>query len=224
MCRGSGPSGNLVQASDGNFYGITISGGVNNTGTAFRITPSGSLTTLYSFASGSSAYPVGGLIQGSDGNLYGTTTGFFNGTVFRITLSGKLTVLHNFTSPNGGNTPEAGLVQDTSGKLYGTTAYGGTWTACGISGCGSLFVLDAGLRAFVEVLPSSGLAGRHVRILGTNLTGTTSLTFNGTPATFAVVSPSLITTTVPAGATTGTVQVVTPGGTLSSNVPFRVIP
>jgi hypothetical protein len=41
-------------------------------------------------------------------------------------------------------------------------------------------------------------------------------------ATFSVVSSSEITTTVPTGATTGTVQVETPGGTLSSNVPFRV--
>jgi len=31
-----------------------------------------------------------------------------------------------------------------------------------------------------------------------------------------------ISTTVPAGATSGTVQVVTPTGTLSSNVAFRV--
>jgi hypothetical protein len=39
-----------------------------------------------------------------------------------------------------------------------------------------------------------------------------------------VVSSSLVTATVPTGATTGKVEVVTPGGTLSSNVPFRVLP
>jgi uncharacterized protein (TIGR03437 family) len=61
-----------------------------------------------------------------------------------------------------------------------------------------------------------------VKILGTNLTGSTSVTFNGTAATFTVKSSSEITTTVPAGATSGTVQVVTPGGTLSSNVTFTV--
>jgi uncharacterized protein (TIGR03437 family) len=61
-------------------------------------------------------------------------------------------------------------------------------------------------------------------ILGTNLTGAITVTFNSTAAAFAVVSPTLITTTVPTGATTGTVQVVTPSGTLSSNVPFRVLP
>jgi uncharacterized protein (TIGR03437 family) len=60
--------------------------------------------------------------------------------------------------------------------------------------------------------------------LGTNLTGATSVTFNGTPATFSVESGSFIKATVPAGATTGTVRVATPGSTLSSNAPFRVTP
>jgi len=66
--------------------------------------------------------------------------------------------------------------------------------------------------------------GATVKILGTDLTGATSVTFNGTAAAFTVVQPSEISTTVPTGATTGTVEVVTPGGTLSSNVPFRVLP
>jgi uncharacterized protein (TIGR03437 family) len=61
-------------------------------------------------------------------------------------------------------------------------------------------------------------------ILGTDLTGATSVTFNGTAAAFSVVSSSEITTTVPTGATTGTVQVTTSSGTLSSNVNFRVSP
>jgi uncharacterized protein (TIGR03437 family) len=61
-----------------------------------------------------------------------------------------------------------------------------------------------------------------VTILGNNLTGSTSVTFNGVQATFNVVSSTEITTTVPSGATTGKVQVKTPSGTLSSNVNFRV--
>jgi hypothetical protein len=64
--------------------------------------------------------------------------------------------------------------------------------------------------------------GTAVKILGTKLTGASSVSFNGTAAVFKVLSSSEITTTVPAGATTGTVQVVRPGGTLSSNVNFRV--
>jgi uncharacterized protein (TIGR03437 family) len=79
-----------------------------------------------------------------------------------------------------------------------------------------------GLPPFVATVPTANGPGRHVRILGTDLTGATSITFNGIAATFTVVSPTEITTTIPAGATTGTVEVMTPGGTLSTNVPFRV--
>jgi uncharacterized protein (TIGR03437 family) len=78
------------------------------------------------------------------------------------------------------------------------------------------------LGAFVETLPTSGKVGAAVVILGNNLMGSTSVTFNGTAATFTVVSSTEIRTSVPSGATTGKVQVVTPKGTLTSNVKFRV--
>jgi len=76
----------------------------------------------------------------------------------------------------------------------------------------------------VKTLPTSGKVGVAVKILGTNLTGATSVSFNGTAATFTVVSKSEITTTVPNDATTGKVKVATPGRTLSSNLSFRVMP
>jgi len=76
----------------------------------------------------------------------------------------------------------------------------------------------------VETKPTSRGVGATVRILGTDLTGATSVSFNGTPAVFTVVSSSEITTTVPANATSGKVQVQTPGGMLSSNLLFRVVP
>jgi hypothetical protein len=75
---------------------------------------------------------------------------------------------------------------------------------------------------FVTTQPTSGSVGAAVRILGESLTGATGVTFNGTAATFTVVSSTLISTTVPAGATTGEVQVTTPSGKLFSNVPFVV--
>jgi uncharacterized repeat protein (TIGR03803 family) len=164
------------------------------------------------------------LVQGADGNFYGTTfegganaacySGSTCGTVFKITPSGTLTTMHSFNSTDGA-TPWAGLVQDTDGTFYGTTAYGA-------NNDGTVFSLSVGLGPFVETQPAMGKVGTAVTILGTSLTGATSVTFNGTAATFTVVSASEVTTTVPAGATTGTVQVVTPGGTLSSNVPFTV--
>jgi hypothetical protein len=76
----------------------------------------------------------------------------------------------------------------------------------------------------VKTQPTSGIVGMMVSILGTNLTGATKVTFHGVAAEFTVVSSSLVTTTVPTGATTGAVKVVTPGGTLSSNEPFQVLP
>jgi uncharacterized repeat protein (TIGR03803 family) len=225
---GANPGGTLIQATDGNFYGTTPKGGASGWGTVFKITPSGALTTLHSFDLTDGAYPwAAGLAQGSDGNFYGTTVyggAYLHGTVFKITPGGTLTTLHNFCAQSNctdGATPYAGLIQATDGSFYGTTELGGLGTC--FDGCGTVFGLSVGLGPFVKTLPSSGTVGSPVRILGNYLANTTSVTFNGTPATFTVISPSLITTTVPAGATTGTVQVVTPGGTLSSNVPFRVI-
>jgi uncharacterized repeat protein (TIGR03803 family) len=223
---GKFPQTGLIQASNGNLYGTTISGGAYGDGTIFEITPNGKLTTLYSVCSQSGCpdgnYLYAGLIQATDGNLYGIMdVGGANGagTIFKITLSGTLTTLYNFCSQSGcpdGQYPSAGLVQGTDGNLYGTTADGGA------KGYGTVFSLSVGLGPFVETEPTAAKVGATVRILGTNLTGTTSVNFNGKAATFTVVSSSEITTTVPAGATTGEVQVATPSGTLLSNVSFRV--
>jgi hypothetical protein len=62
----------------------------------------------------------------------------------------------------------------------------------------------------------------RVIILGNNLKGTSSVTFNGTAATFTVVSSTEMKTYVPVGATTGFVKVTTPKRTLKSNVVFRI--
>jgi hypothetical protein len=75
----------------------------------------------------------------------------------------------------------------------------------------------------VEAKPGFSNAGKTVYILGNNLTGTSSVTFNGTAATFSVISDTFMKATVPAGATTGTIQVTTPSGTLLSNMPFHII-
>ena len=148
------------------------------------------------------------------------------GTIFSMTLSGTLTTLHSFCSQPAcadGQYPAAGLVQDTNGNLYGTTADGGANACSGLT-CGTVFSLSVGLPPFVETQPTAAKVGVTVNILGTNLTGATSVNFNGKAATFTVVSSSEITTTVPVGATTGEVQVVTPSGKLLSNVSFRVLP
>jgi len=118
---GAQPEGGLLQATDGNFYGVTGIGGAYGWGTVFKITPTGKSTILYSFANG--AYPIGGLVQASDGNLYGTTYGCGSpcGSVFKITASGKLTTLYAFGVEA---LPASPLIQGTDGNLYGTTSEG----------------------------------------------------------------------------------------------------
>lgn len=229
---GSTPLNGLAQASNGNFYGTTYSGGDYGQGTIFEITPWGSLTTLYMFTGASDGSEPSGLWLGTDGKVYGTTQagGTFNdqcgssggcGTVFKITAQGSLTTLHDFCSLNNcadGNYPRAGLVQGTDGKFYGSTLEGGSGRA------GTLFRVTNGLGSFIETLPTAGRVGQVVTILGTGLVGVTEVTFNGISATFTPVSATAIKATVPTGATTGPVQVVTPSGTLTGNVNFRVEP
>lgn len=147
-----------------------------------------------------------------------------DGTIFKMTASGTPTTLYNFCSQRGcadDQYPAAGLSRTPTETCTGQTADGGAYGCSGLT-CGTVFTLSVGLSPFVETQPASGKVGAAVNILGTNLTGATSVRFNSTAATFTVISASLIKTTVPAGATTGKVQVVTPSGTLSSNVNFRV--
>jgi uncharacterized repeat protein (TIGR03803 family) len=244
------PEEALIQATIGDLYGTTGSGGTDTTcgtspatpplyagcGTFFKITPSGTLTTLYTFCPDlvddncpDGAYPSN-LIQGTDGNFYGTTfaggatcvsgEGGVEGcgTIFKLTPRGELTTLHRFCTESGcpdGEYPSGGVTQDTNGEFYGTNGLAPKLA-------GTVFSLSEGLSPFVEARPPRGEVGAAVRILGTNLTGATRVSFSGTAAAFTVVSGSEITTTVPTGATSGKIQVVTPGGTLSSDVPFRV--
>ncbi len=139
---GGRPGAALVQAINGDLYGTTLQGGANTSvdapngaGTIFRITPSGTLTTLYSFCAQSlcaDGIEPSGLVQAPSADLYGTTesggaNGRNSGTIFKITPSGALTTLYSFCAQEScadGADP-VGLVQATDGDLYGTTAAGG---------------------------------------------------------------------------------------------------
>jgi uncharacterized repeat protein (TIGR03803 family) len=244
---GGMPWSGLVQAGDGRLYGTTLSGGANESGTVFKITLKGELTTLYSFCSQSNCTdgtsPYAGLIQATDGNFYGTTTyGGANqapactsgllvgcGTVFNITPEGTLTTLYNFCTQQNcadGELPQGGFLQATNGELYGATPRGGNPTFCNppADDCGTVFSEAMGLAPFVAFVRSAGSVGQRFGLLGQGFTGTTSVSLNGTSASFTIKSDTLIVATVPAGATTGYVTVATPSGTLTSNVPFHVIP
>lgn len=234
------PRGPLALGSDGNFYGTTESNGPNNAnGTIFKVTPTGSFTTLYIFCAqtrcSDGAGPNGGLIQASDGNFYGTTYAGGNditacnfsagcGTIFKITPTGALTTLHAFDITDGMD-PSAGLVQRTDGTFYGTTASGGSTTSFGCNqaqGCGTVFNFSTGLPPFVKLVSGMGKTGQTIGILGQGFTGTTEVSVNGTPATFAVISDTFIRFVIPSGGTSGFVTVDTPSGTLTSNVALLV--
>jgi len=131
------PAATLVQYSDGNFYGTTPSGGTNNNGTVYKITPAGVKTQLYSFASGTGdgQTPQAGLLLANDGNFYGTTVsgGAHNaGTVFKITPAGVETLMYSFGGAGDGANPYAPLIQAADGHLYLTTDTGG------VSGVGAV--------------------------------------------------------------------------------------
>jgi len=123
----------------GSFYGVTSSGGTNRAGTVFKISATGTLTTLYSFTAGDDgSEPATTLVQGSDDSFYGTTRGpgsSKSGTVFKISTEGVLTTLYAFSGGLDGAIPEAPLVQGRDGSFYGTTYFGG------LGGAGTIFRL-----------------------------------------------------------------------------------
>ncbi|MEH2069786.1 MAG: choice-of-anchor tandem repeat GloVer-containing protein [Nostoc sp.] len=128
--NGNNPIARLFQASDGNFYGVTSTGGTNDLGTIFKLakTTFTTLTTLFNFNSTNGAGPAGRLISGADGRLWGTTSaGGVNGkgTVFKVPLTGGTpTIVVNFNGTNGAN-PLARLQLASDGNYYGTASAGG---------------------------------------------------------------------------------------------------
>jgi uncharacterized repeat protein (TIGR03803 family) len=223
LSGGSNPIGPLVQAKDGNFYGTTQLGGSFNVGTVFKLSQGGVVSILYNFQSffnggADGSNPFAGLVQATDGKLYGSTLagGTQNlGILFQITTTGTYKLLYSFLTGNEG--PLAAPLQHTNGLLYGTDEQGGRLRL------GSVYSLNMGLGPFITFVQATGKVSQTAQILGQSLTSTTSVTFNGVPATsFKVRADTFMTAVVPSGATTGPVVVTTPNGTLTSNVNFRV--
>jgi uncharacterized repeat protein (TIGR03803 family) len=128
---GAYPSSTLVQGADGSFYGTTQGGGTNGGwGTVFKITPTGILTPLLSFANTNGAVPFAGLVQDIGGTFYGTTyagCAHGAGTVFKLAVDGTFTSLHSFTGGNDGSNCYGGLLLASDGNLYGATEHGGVY-------------------------------------------------------------------------------------------------
>jgi uncharacterized repeat protein (TIGR03803 family) len=190
---GSCPSGRepgyaLTQGTDGSFYSVTRGGGSNSEGVVYKISPSGSYTTLYSFCAKANcedgSTPEAALALGSDGNFYGTTLygGTDNyGTVFKISPSGNLTTAYGF-SGTAGYYPCGRLLQATDGNFYGTT-FGG-----GANSLGTIFKLTStGILTTLHsfdftdgTTPCSGL----IEAADGNLYGVTAQGGNNSDCTF----------------------------------------
>jgi uncharacterized repeat protein (TIGR03803 family) len=221
-CRagGGGPQGSLLQGSDGNFYGSTFNGGAYSLGVLFKLSANFDYTVLNSFGATATdgTQPSGGVIQATDGDFYGVTFrgGTFNdGTIYDYSLGGIYTSLLSW---DVNLDTEGQFVQHTNGVLYGVSYEGGTHNL------GTVYSLNVGLGPFVAVVRYQGRIGSTAQILGQGFTGTTSVTFNGVPASFMAVRDTYLTAVVPTGATSGPVVVTTPSGTLKSNRNFRVSP
>ena len=141
---GREPIGSLVQTSDGNFFGLTFTGGADQAGTLFRLTPDGYESVVHAFGvhSTDGTFPNPSLTLGTDGNFYGTTVagGMHGlGVVFKITPEVLETIIYNFDD----GPPSFGLIQASDGTFYGTNG-GGQY------GNGSVYSLaPAGLATFL---------------------------------------------------------------------------
>ena len=252
------PGAGLLAASDGNFYGSTQLGGVDNLGTIFQFQSGGSFIQ-YVDLSGTTGIDLG---ASPDTNMMEDT----NGTFYGVTPAGGTNgsgdgdgVLFSFTPPNPLShislccnwwvildQPVTIIGQNLTGVIsvqFGSVAArfrAGSDTyltalvpSAAIDGPVSV-TLATGLQVEsaqgVHVLPkitsldpSSGPVGTVVDVVGGGFAGTSTVTFGGVAATnFTVVSPALVQATVPAGAVTGKVIVTTPNGSATSKQTFTV--
>jgi hypothetical protein len=127
----------------------------------------------------------------------------------------------SFTGANSSATGNAvPVVEGADGKIYGTASIGS-----GTDG-GIVWAVDAGLpRPLARVAaftPTGGAVGTKVLIRGDHFIGTTTVRFNGVNALFKVLNRNFISAVVPAGATTGAIEVMNTGGSGQSQSVFHV--
>ncbi len=251
---GTGPVGAFMQASDGNFYGVTLTGGSNSgLGTVYKITANGAFTVLYTGVSATGSLLDSGLYQHTNGILYGVTnsggTGpnSGNGVVYSLNISAAPFAKLVAKAGKVGSTAEilgqgfTGASKVTFGGVTATSfavtsdtymtavvptgAKTGVVTVTRPSGPLTTLVSFKVLPTVSSISPASGPVGTLVTVNGTGLTQTTKVTIGTILATsFTVVSDSKVTVTVPTGAKTGKVAVTTTGGTVNSASSFSVTP
>jgi uncharacterized repeat protein (TIGR03803 family) len=196
----------LIQGLDGNFYGTN--GADNLPGTVFKVTPSGELTTLYTFCSLTGCpdgnLPSGALLLAANGVMYGTTVyggarkcsgGYLPGcgTIFQISPDGVFTTLYTFSGTDGAFSLGP-LVQGSDGNLYGTTGSGANLNA------GTVFMITSGgtLTTLYDFCNSLGCFGSYASALiqgaDGNFYGTTAEAGNYGGGTVFKVTPQGVLT------------------------------
>lgn len=223
---GCNPVAGLAQGTDGSFYGVAQTGGANNQGSIFKVTPGGTLTLLHSFSvtKDNGAYPIEPLALGTDGNFYGVATDCFGGgcspaDLFQITPKGVFTDLYNFPVIGGNNNslPYSPLLLSTDGTFYSTAYENGT------SSAGTVYNLADGQTPFINLVQASGKVGSQIGIIGQGFSASSVVKFNGVAASkVTLTGTTFLTATVPAGASNGIVTVTTGATTLSSRGLFTV--
>ncbi len=185
----------IPTAATSGLISVTTAGGTANSASNFSIVPS--ITSL-----GTTSGPVGTSVT-INGSGFGLATAItFNGVSATFSASASPYTSITATVPAGA----------TTGTVSVTTP-GGTGTSA------TNFTVTPTVSSFS---PTSGVIGSSVTINGQAFTGATSVTFNGTSASFTVVNNLQITATVPAGASTGTIAVTTPSGTGTSGTSYTV--
>lgn len=211
------PSAGLVEASDGNFYGLLPSSGPDGAGAIYRVTPEGEKTTLLTFNIDNGAEPAGELVEGPDGALYGVTTyggtDWESGTVFRITTAGEFSTVFNFDRVHG-QQPLAGLTRGHDHHLYGTTSWGGLTADGRPAGGGQIFRIRFG--AEVETAAATSIDG-----VSAALNASVQPSGHETEVTFQYgTSPTLDSfSTIPAGTIPAGDEAVAIGATLAGLSP-----
>ncbi len=219
------PGGPVMQAADGKLYGTTAWGGANGLGIIYTMTLSGaSYKVLHDFQSTDGSNSGQGLVQGSDKFLYGVAQhgGVNNaGTLFRVNTTGTtFSVLYSFQTALG-DTPMSTPVLHTNGIIYGTTNHGGPTNVP----YGTLYSYNANLKPFASlVIIWSGKVGTSVGIIGQGFNTATGVKFGNGLGSAKVISDNYMIATAIAGATTGQVTVLEPGGNLVTPETFKVLP
>ena len=227
---------NVYQSSGGSAYAlakstnttsVTISNLTNDIAYSFEVTAVGTGGPSAKSAP-VTATPAGVSITAGPTVTRSGTTATIKWTT---NIASKSQVDYGTTTTLGTTVTNAALVTSHSVTLTGLSATGTYYYK--ITSTDDITTATSAVKTLVPMLPptitsftpTTGPIGAVVTITGTNLTNVTYVKFNGTVSNAAVmISATTLKASVPSGATTGTISVITSGGSATSTAKFTVIP